>query len=188
MAGNYKRRNFFINKRLQGKMMFQVYLLLAVGLVLFSGLFLYFTSDSLTIVYQNNDLQVGKSPFLFFNDLLKANWIILIPVGLLVLLGVLFQSHRTAGPLYKFEMVLDAMISGRVGRIVYVREKDEGQELAKKLTSFNRKLGDTFSHLQGLNDELERCISEQDVSVLQQRIKTVHQEIQATLETYTIEE
>ncbi|MDA3971860.1 MAG: hypothetical protein PF442_10975 [Desulfobulbaceae bacterium] len=188
MARNYKRRNFFINKRLQGKMMFQVYLLLAVGLVLFSGLLLYFTSDSLTIVYQNNDLQVGKTPLLFVHELLKASWILLIPIGLLVVLWVLLQSHRTAGPLYKFEMVLDAMISGRIGGIVYVRKKDEGQELAKKLTVLNRKLGDTFSHLQSLNDELELCTSEQDLSVLQQRMQTVHKEIQTTLETYTIEE
>lgn len=188
MAGNFKRRNFFINKQLQGKMMFQVYLLLAVGVVVFSGLLLYFTSDSLTIVYQNNDLQVGKTPLIFFHDLLKVVWILLIPLGLLVVLRVLFQSHRTAGPLYKFEMVLDRMIDGKVGSKVYLREKDHGQDLAQKLTIFNRNIAQTLIRLEELNSQLELCHNEQDIVVLQGRIKELSSEIKKSLAAYTIEE
>lgn len=188
MAGNYKRRNFFINKQLQGKMMFQVYFLIVVGIILFSGLLLYFTSDSLTIVYQNNDLQVGKTPLIFLHDLFKVSWILLIPVGLLVVLSVLFQSHRTAGPLYKFEMVLDEMIAGNIGKEVWLRNKDNGQDLATKLTIFNRKIAASLSHLQELNGQLEDCVSEQDLTVLHNTIKELSTEIKTTLETYTIEE
>jgi signal transduction histidine kinase len=188
MAGNYKRRNFFINKQLQGKVMFQVYLLLAVGIVVFSGLLLYFTSDSLTIVYQNNDLQVGKTPLIFFHDLLKVAWILLIPLGLLVMLRVLFQSHRTAGPLHKFEMVLDEMIAGKVGGTVYLREKDYGQNLAKKITDFNQNIAQTLRRLEELNKQLELCHNEQDIAVLQGRIKELSRKIKKILAAYTIEE
>ncbi len=188
MTAKYKRRNFFVNKQLQGKMMFQVYVLIAVGGVVFSALLFYFTSDSLTIVYQNNDLQVGKTSLIFFNDFIKANWIILIPVGLLVVLGVLFQSHHTAGPLYKFEMVLDNMIAGNVGKEVWLRNKDNGQKLAKKLTVFNQKIASTLLDLQELNKQLEDCASEQELPILQQRVKELSLEIKTTLETYTIEE
>lgn len=187
MAGKYKRRNFFINGRLQGKMMFQVYLLIAVGIIVFSGLLLYFTSDSLTIVYQNNDLQVGKTPLIFFKDLLKVSWIILIPLGFLVMLRVLFQSHRTAGPLYKFEMVVDAMIAGKVGGEVYLREKDYGKKLAHKLSQYNQQMAETFTRLQQLSRQLEACGDEQDHAVLQEQIKALSREMKDILVNYTLE-
>jgi ppGpp synthetase/RelA/SpoT-type nucleotidyltranferase len=85
-------------------------------------------------------------------------------------------------------MILDDMIAGKVGRIVSLREKDYGKGLAKKLTIYNQKISETLLQLEQLNRQLELCASEQELSVVQQRIKELSTEFQTILESYTIEE
>ena len=63
---SYKRRNYFINKEFQGRYIFNYFLLVTIGSLLFIGVFSFFSSNTLSIVYDNYHLQLGVTPGILF--------------------------------------------------------------------------------------------------------------------------
>ncbi|OCC15639.1 hypothetical protein DBT_0990 [Dissulfuribacter thermophilus] len=100
---------------------------------------------------------------------------------------MLFQTHRTAGPLYRFEKVLDEMNSGKIGFSVKLREKDEAKELADKLTSFNKNLATKIRALTATHEEINRIISsEGDCGEKLERIKRLNADAINTLSFFSV--
>lgn len=140
MAKGYKRRNFFIKKDFQGKLILSTFLFFSGGCLLFIVLMALFSADTLTISYSQNSLQFGQTPLMLIKQMLTANWLLLAIGGTVLVISSMFLSHRIAGPLYRFEKVLDSMNAGQLCEIVSLREKDEGKELAVKINHFNATL------------------------------------------------
>ncbi len=187
MSKRYKRRHFFIKKRYQGRYMFITYMVLVCSALILSLLLIFLSSDSLTLIYRDNDLSINRTPLVLFWQFAMANWVLLIPCGLLVVLYVLFQTHRTAGPLYRFEKVLDEMNSGKIGFSVRLREKDEAKELADKLTVFNKNLATRIKALTATHEEINRIISsEGDCSEKLERIKRLNADAMNTLSFFSV--
>jgi len=187
MTKKYKRRNFFIKKKFQGRYMFMSYMVLAGTAFILSLMLIFLSSDSMTLVYRNNDLLINRTPLALFWQFAMANWVLLIPCGLLVVLYALFQTHRTAGPLYRFEKALDEMNKGHIGRPVMLREKDEAKEVADKLTSFNKTLAAKIKSLAQTHEEINRIISsEGDCSDKLERIKRLNADAINTLDFFTV--
>jgi len=44
----FKRRNYFINKEFQGRIIFNYFILVAIGTLLFAGVFSFFSSNTLS--------------------------------------------------------------------------------------------------------------------------------------------
>lgn len=140
MANGYKRRNIFIKKDFQGKLILSTFLFVCGGCLLFIVLLGFFSADTLTISYTNHDLQFGQTPFMLFKQVLTANWILIAVGGTVLVLGSMLLSHRIAGPLYRFEKALDQMNLGHLDEVIQLRDKDEGKELACKINQFNTRL------------------------------------------------
>ncbi|MFH2124837.1 MAG: methyl-accepting chemotaxis protein [Pseudomonadota bacterium] len=136
----YKRRNFFVKKNFQGKLILGYFLFMMGGGLLFIAILAAFSGDSLTIAYQNHDLQLGQTPLILLRKVLMAHWIFVVPGGVLLVIATMFITHRMAGPQFRFEKALDNMIAGRLDDTIYLRNKDEGKELAAKLNCFNMEL------------------------------------------------
>ncbi|MBU0480769.1 MAG: hypothetical protein KKG47_06690 [Proteobacteria bacterium] len=150
----YKRKNYFINKGFQGRYMFNFYLLLALFALVFAILLSYTTAQHLTISYENYALQVASTPAMLFKHVLMVVWVIMIPLGLLLAWAVMRHTHRIAGPLYKFETVLEQMSRGVLDPHVRLRENDDGQEVIARLQEVNRFLSDKIHEMRRLTDQL----------------------------------
>jgi methyl-accepting chemotaxis protein len=136
----YKRRNFFINKEFQGKSIFNYFLLVVLGSILFVGAISFFSSNTLSIVYENYHLELGVTPDILLKKFFSAQWFFIVIGGGIVIIITLVLSHRVAGPFYRFEITLDEMINDDLSQKIYLRQKDEGKELANKINQFNVKL------------------------------------------------
>ena len=68
---HYTRRNYFINKEFQGRYIFNYFILVTIGSLLFIGVFSFFSSNTLSIVYDNYHLQLGVTPGILFKKILK---------------------------------------------------------------------------------------------------------------------
>ncbi len=136
----YKRRNYFIKKDFQGKLILGYFLFVIGGCLLFVILLGIISADSLTISYTDHDLQLGQTPMMLLKDVIAANWILIVIGGSFLVLAALLITHRIAGPLFRFEKALDYMMTGRLDDYIYLRENDSGKELAEKINTFNRKL------------------------------------------------
>lgn len=160
MAARYKRRtkNFFIKRDLQGKMVLAIFLSVIVGCLLFALLLGIFSADTMTISYTDNGVQVGRTPWMLLKSAVTANWIFLVIGGTFLVLASMIGTHRIAGPLFRFEKVLNIMAEGNLSDTIQLREKDEGKELAAKINDFNSTLSKQLRgidrHTEAINDLL----------------------------------
>ncbi len=156
----FKRRNFFINKEFQGKTIFNYFLLVVVGSVLFLGAISFFSSNTLSIVYDNYHLELGITPDILLKKFFSAQWFFIIFGGGAVIIITLILTHRVAGPFYRFELTLDAMIEGDLSNKIWLREKDEGKELARKINMFNNKLSEKISTIKNYKNSIKEYVRE----------------------------
>jgi methyl-accepting chemotaxis protein len=173
----YKRRNFFINKEFQGRLIFNYFILVVIGSALFVGIITFFSSNTLSIVYDNYHLELGITPDILLKKFFSAQWFFIIIGGGAVIIITLFLSHRVAGPFYRFEITLDEMLNGDLSQKIWLREKDEGKELASKINLFNGKLSEKIAivknyknSINAYTDEIEKILdpaSDTDNAVLE---------------------
>ncbi len=134
---NLFRRKYFINKEFQGKLIFRYFILIAVASLLFIGLFSFFSSNTLSISYDDYQLKLGMTPGILFKKIISTQWIFIVVGGAAVIIMTLFMTHRVAGPFFRFERALREMIAGDITGKIYLRKKDEGHGLADKINQFN---------------------------------------------------
>jgi methyl-accepting chemotaxis protein len=153
--GGYKRRNYFIKKNFQGKLILSYFLFMVVGCIIFAGILMLLSANSMTMVYQNNELQIGQTPFMLIRQIITAHWIAIVVGSALVVVGAMIITHRMAGPLFRLERAVDNMNSGQLDDVIYLREKDEGKELAAKLNAFNANLSQDMAEIKKFSKNIE---------------------------------
>lgn len=160
MEQKFKRRNFFINKSFQGRYIFQFYFLIILGALIFSILFSYLSAQTLTVTYDNYNLKIDSTPFMLFKQMVTTNWIIFIPIGVIVIIVGLFQTHRIAGPLFKLEGIFERMTEGHIETDSWLRTKDDGKELFDKLNKFNLFLAHQVDNMNEQSHALTKQLNE----------------------------
>ena len=150
-----RRRHYFINKEFQGKSIFNYFLLVLAGSVLFSLIFSLFSSSTLSIVYDNYHLELGTTPEILLEKLFSTQWFFIVIGGLIIALITLFLTHRVAGPFYRFEKSLEAMKDGDISGNINLRKKDEGKTIAEQLNAFNAMLAKRLTDLETLSHEID---------------------------------
>jgi len=193
----YKRRNYFINKEFQGRYIFNYFLLLTIGSLLFIGVFSFFSSNTLSIVYDNYHLQLGVTPGILFKKILSTQWLFVVFGGGAVVIITMILTHRVAGPFFRFEKALGEMMDGDISNKIILREKDEGKELAQKINAFNFILGDKLAIVENLNSniaisslQLKKLLEESgtdmnDIAPLLNEILESQKNIQTMVNDYT---
>jgi len=156
----YKRRNFFINKEFQGRTIFNYFLLVVIGSVLFVGAISFFSSNTLSIVYENYHLELGITPDILLKKFFSAQWLFIVIGGGAIIVITLILSHRIAGPFFRFEATLDEMITGDLSQTIHLRGKDEGKELAGKINQFNSNLSAKFEMIKKHKNIIKECAQE----------------------------
>lgn len=140
----YKRRRFLIKRALQVKLLLGYFFFVISGGIFFIVLMGFFTTESMTISYNSNNMEMVHTPFALLKQSLSSQWILLSVGALILAIMAVLITHRVAGPLFRFEQTLDNMLSGDLDDIIYLRSKDEGKELAGKLNSFNKGLSNNI--------------------------------------------
>ena len=154
MKRPWRRRNYFIKKDLQGKYIFIFFIFVIAGSYLFTVILGLMSSDSLTMVYKDHNLHLGKTPVVLLKELLRAHWIFIVTGGVLVVLASVFLTHRFAGPLYRFEKSLEEMSRGNFNFEIRLRARDEAKELAEMLNGFNAGISSRLREARDLTDTM----------------------------------
>ncbi len=177
----YKRRNYFIKKNFQGKLILGYFLFMVAGCLLFTAIFAALSADTMTMVYQDNDLQMGQTPLVLIKQAVAAHWIFIVLGGVLVVVATMFITHRLAGPIFRLERAADHMINGRLDDVIYLRKKDEGQELAEKLNQFNlelsRKIRQVEKRAKNIDDVLAQCSALDPKTTSPEDFESIHASI-----------
>ncbi len=162
MSQKFKRRNYFIKKDFQGKLILGFFLLVGGCIVLFTVILGMFSVDSMTISYENNNLQIGQTPMVLLKNVLAANWVLIVFGGSLLVIAALLVSHHIAGPQFRFEKALKNMINGNLNDTIYLRKHDEGNTLAIHINSFNRQLSQKIRGIEENTQAIDELIASFD--------------------------
>lgn len=186
-ATRYRRRNYFINKEYQGRTIFHYFLLILAGSILFSLVFSFFSSNTISIVYDDYHLKLGTTPGILLDRIFSAQWFFIVVCGMAVIFITLFLTHRVAGPFYRFEKSLDTMLEKDISGNIHLRKKDEGKGVAERINRFNTMLAGDLSQVEALNHEISWLAKDQnhpDAQTLE-RISENSRKIQALINEFT---
>ncbi|MBI5237427.1 MAG: hypothetical protein HY887_03285 [Deltaproteobacteria bacterium] len=143
----YRRKTYLIKPGLQLRLSLQIFIYLAVysmvlGFFIFYPLYIEMYSAT-NFVEQERLAQV----VLYLH---KRLWIGLFVLAFLTGVHAVFTAHRVAGPAYRFEKMLEAMIRGDFSQRVAIRTTDE----LKDIETLLNRLSDTLER--GIASEAER--------------------------------
>ena len=143
----FRRRNYFIKKNFQVNFTVKFLIIILIEAFLAAGLFLYMSKGTLTTGYLGSELRIARTYDFFLPMLLLSN-LIIVGVSAVIGIGVLiFLSHRLAGPLYRFENILDAIKKGDLTQRFKLRENDQFVELANSINEHTDTLDKNMGHL-----------------------------------------
>jgi methyl-accepting chemotaxis protein len=155
-----RRKNYLIKKRFQIGFFYRFIVLLGLEAVLIAILFMHVANDTVTAGYLDSILSVETTSHFFFIPFLLI--VLIVGVGIAIAAMVIFilLSHRIAGPLYRFENVLNDINTGDLTKRVSLRRTDELIELKEALNvlmeSFDQRLGRVKTNLSELKDLLSK--------------------------------
>nr|MBF0223688.1 methyl-accepting chemotaxis protein [Desulfobulbaceae bacterium] len=121
----YVRRQYFIKKGFQANFILKFCLLVMVGSGLSIGLIFFLSRETLTSSYNNSRLIIESTASAMLPAVLLSNLIVFGLVSVGVIIVTLFISHKIAGPLYRLEQGLKAVIAGDIGHQIQFRKKDQ---------------------------------------------------------------
>ncbi len=122
----FKRRNYFINKQVQG--IYALFIIMSVGIIS-----LLVSMEILRTFYNSFGAAGNTSAFfsnIDFPFILKVS--ALLVLGSLVIGGLsLFASHRIAGPIFRLNKSLKNLASGHFDERITFRKQDYFHEVAE---------------------------------------------------------
>ena len=139
-AGNqFKRRNYFIDKRFQSNFIIKFILIFLLG-GLAAGCIIYFLAlQSTTVAFLNSRGVARTTADFILPILIQTAVFVVIGGGVAAVLLTLLVSHRISGPLYRFEKVMEALEKGDFTSECYIRRRDQFQGLADAINNMIAK-------------------------------------------------
>ncbi|OAI21324.1 MULTISPECIES: HAMP domain-containing protein [Methylomonas] len=159
-----KRSRVFIKKAFQGRFILGVFaLILLAGLC--SALLIYWmTGGDLQAQAQSAHVSIVNAAERLGVSILIGNVVAILLAGGIAVGGVLYASHKIAGPLYRFETLCREVGDGNLDTVTQLRENDQLQELAGAFSDMVGKLrGSRERRLHLIAEQrrqIERCVAE----------------------------
>lgn len=147
-----RRRNYFIDKRLQG-----IWALLNLAIAGIVGLLVGL--EIIRSFYVEFGWPLANKPFnlpdLIF--IIKLIILALVGGGFFWLLSA-FAGHRIAGPIYRLNQSLKEVIKGDYSLRIHLRKKDFFQDIADTFNKMNESLEKRFKEKEELMEEVKEKV------------------------------
>lgn len=154
----FRRRKFIVNRELQISLLRNsfLYVLLfvaVIGVVFFVPLLAELTESESA---SERTLQVGNQ----IRYLYTYFWPAVILAMILIFLHSVRASHKVAGPLYRFKLVLEALKEGEISSPISIRKGDYLQQEADLINQVLESLRQNLEGLQQSEVQLNQALSE----------------------------
>lgn len=167
IMAEYKRRQYFIDKRLQSKYFVLTILLLLTYTLLFVVILLFPYIVPLTFDYPLEEQAKAARMLLALH---KSIWPALGAVMLIMSTVSIFITHKIAGPVYRFKKVLVEIADGNLNITIKLRDKDDLKDLAEVFNVVIDELRGFVKTLQGNHETMSSCINELEEQIRDNQI------------------
>lgn len=150
-----KRRRVLIDRTFQLRLATELMLIvLIVPLVIWADFYL--------LAQYAKTVNVGQSGpsggLLMMGSLIKTQWWLMILLYLinfaLVYFLIVYYSHRIAGPVYRFSIVLNGMTKGKLSERVKLRKNDYFENLGDSINNLSKSFSKTIEDLKETTEKL----------------------------------
>lgn len=155
----FRRRNYFINKKFQTNFSIKFLVVIVIEAIMALGLFLYLSKGTLTTGYIGSELKISRTYDFFLPMLLLSNIVIVGVTGIIGIAVLIFMSHRIAGPMFRFEKVLDEISKGDLTYKFKLRQGDQFKELEKRINELTGTLDSKTGNLKSGLTEISKMLS-----------------------------
>ena len=118
--------------------------------------FSFFSSNTLSIVYDDYRLQLGTTPGILMDKFLSTQWLFIVIGGMVMIFITMLLTHRIAGPFFRYEKTLDEMMAKNLAYQIFLRKNDDGKELGIQINAFNQMLSSDLHQLVNHCRQIER--------------------------------
>lgn len=136
----FRRKQHFIKKGFQLNFSVRFLALIIIEAVLLAGIFWYVSLNTLTTSYQEAQLRIENTSSFFFPSMMYPVLVVIGVVCIVGIIGLIFISHKIAGPLYRFEKSLKEIGAGDLTCRVALRKKDQLSGMADSLNNFTSEI------------------------------------------------
>ncbi len=161
----HKRKNHFIKKRFQLNFSIRFLTLIIVEALLLAGLFWYLSSDTLTTSYHGAQLRIENTPSFFFPSMAYAGLIVIGVICIIGLIGLVYISHKIAGPLYRFEESLKVIGEGDLTHRINLRKRDQLSDLAETINTFSSTVENKVLDMKANLHDITKTMAEIQLSL-----------------------
>ncbi len=159
------RKNYFVKPGFQTKLTLIILLIVVIVANIVGGIIYGLLSGSVVIEQFAKILEVENQRDLLLPVILFSE---LVAIIIVTFIGI-FVSHTMAGPIYRFEMVLEDLASGELDSHFHLRTSDEFHELADGfndlIASLNSKVSEMKVYVSNLNNVMGEISSPKDMTV-----------------------
>ncbi len=176
----FRRKNFIVKPGYQIPGAILVFLLVILYAFFFGLMMIYPLSQELVLA-QNDDERARIAEIVLY--LHKSIWPSTIVIAMLASVHVIFSTHRTAGPIYRFEKTTENLLNGKFGEQIILRKHDKLVELKDNINNLSTYLEEAKTtdkeFRQSLKLTLETLLQSTDTSNTKTRneIETLLKEI-----------
>lgn len=192
MSSGYKRKKFFFKEGPQGRYIFSYFVIAGGIITIFTLLFLYFSSSTLSITYENDNLLLGSTPDILLDRLLGIHGFLILIFGILIIFVATRLTHRTIGPLHKIESTIKQMTDGDVNMQITLRHKDDCKSLAEALNNLSFSLYSKLKNIELLQKDLKKIIDNDTITndsekyVALSKLAPLHEELELVLSHFNL--
>ncbi|OGX24647.1 MAG: hypothetical protein A2Y03_03065 [Omnitrophica WOR_2 bacterium GWF2_38_59] len=176
-----RRRNYFIKKKFQMNFIVKFGLLLLLESILIIALFMYISKNTLTTGYAHSILKVENTQNFFIIPFTLVSLICFTAIGLAGMIVFTLFSHRIAGPLYRFEKILQQIGAGDLTANIKLRKKDQLEEFEKLINilvnTLDNRMGSIKRNLEQAQELLLKIDDPEAVSELNKKFNLIKDEI-----------
>jgi len=156
-------------------------LLIVLESILIVSLFLYISANTLTTGYLNSILRIEPTRDFFFVPFVLITLIVVLGISLAGMIVFILLSHRIAGPLYRFEKVLEQLSEGDLTTVVHLRNTDQLLGFEKALNSFIETLCQRIATIKEKLEEAQGLLKQsndpQQLAKLKDKLESIKDEI-----------
>lgn len=156
---SFRRRRYFIDKKFQTSFTVSFLIIIALAAIAGLALFLFNARGTLTAGYTGAEVRLLHTSDFFLPTLLVSTGAIIIVSGAVGAIVMILISHRIAGPLYRFEMILKELYKGDLTLRFKLRQKDQFTELADRINSLTETMNGKVGSMKAETAEISRLVS-----------------------------
>lgn len=126
----YKRRNYFIDKKFQTKFILKFCSLLALGSAFIVAIIFWWAGSSTTVGISEGRIAVHTTAEYLLPLLVQTFFIELVIISIAAIALTMLVSHSIAGPVHRFMIMLKGLGEGDLSSPMQLREGDQLQQVS----------------------------------------------------------